>query len=253
VVACSHALAVSAIAADLGPRTLAAYEQYVDQAKAAFLRRSQDAESSSEATEASRARAITATESSPTGRIIEVPGGLVHHWTSVMFIRDVDLPRVIAVAQAYDRYAAIYRSVVMSKLVAREGDRFHVLARLKEDAGLVSAVLETRTVVTYEQEAQTARSIGTATQIRQVKNAGSSRERLLREGHDSGYLWRANTFTRFVERDGGVCIQVETIGLSRRFPPLLGRLIEPIARRLGRASVERTLNEFRDAVLAEEP
>ena len=142
--------------------------------------------------------------------------------------------------------------MVMSKLVAREGDTFHVLARLKEDAGLVSAVIEMRTVVTYEQEPRGTRSIGTATQIRQVKNAGSSRERLLREGHDSGFLWRANTFTRFVELDGGVCVQVETIGLSRRFPPLLGRVIAPIARRLGRASVERTLNEFRAAVLAQE-
>ena len=37
---------------------------------------------------------------------------------------------------------------------------------------------------------------------------------------------------------------METVGLSRGFPPLLGWLIEPIARRLGRKSIERSLEEF---------
>jgi hypothetical protein len=57
-----------------------------------------------------------------------------------------------------------------------------------------------------------------------------------------------NTFTRFVERASGVDVELETIGLSRRFPRRLGWLIEPIARRLGRRSVERTLTEFGLAV-----
>jgi hypothetical protein len=57
------------------------------------------------------------------------------------------------------------------------------------------------------------------------------------------------TFTRFVERDGGVHVELETLGLSRRFPPLLGWIIEPIARRLGRSSVERSLGELKSAVL----
>lgn len=232
VAACGDIAAVSGFAADLEPRTVDAYERYVDHARQAFVH-GREAEESN-------------------GRIVEVPGGLVHHWTGVTFIAGVDLRRVVGVAQAYDRYATVYRSIVTSTLTAREGDTFHVFARLKEDAGLVSAVLEIRTVVVYEPEPRGARSIGTATEIRQVKNAGSPHERLLPEGRDSGYLWRATTFTRFVEREAGVYVQVETIGLSRRFPPLLGWLIEPIARRLGRASVERTLTEFRAAVLAEE-
>ena len=36
-------------------------------------------------------------------------------------------------------------------------------------------------------------------------------------------------------------IEMETIGLSRSFPPMLGWFIEPIARRLGRKSVELSL------------
>jgi hypothetical protein len=83
-----------------------------------------------------------------------------------------------------------------------------------------------------------------------VKNPGQLNEQHFPAGRDSGYMLRANTFTRFVERDGGVYVQLETVGLSRRFPPFFGWIIEPIARRLGRASIERTLTEFRGAVLA---
>jgi len=41
---------------------------------------------------------------------------------------------------------------------------------------------------------------------------------------------------------------METLGLSRGFPPFLGWFIEPIARRLGRKSIERSLEQFIAAV-----
>ena len=41
---------------------------------------------------------------------------------------------------------------------------------------------------------------------------------------------------------------METLGLSRGFPPFLAWFIEPIARRLGRKSIERSLEEFIAAV-----
>jgi len=37
--------------------------------------------------------------------------------------------------------------------------------------------------------------------------------------------------------------------LSRPFPTMMGWMIEPIARRIGRRSVERSVEEFRQAVL----
>jgi hypothetical protein len=81
-----------------------------------------------------------------------------------------------------------------------------------------------------------------------VKDAGKTTERYLPAGQDSGYLWRASAFTRFVEEDGGVYMEMETVGLSRPFPALLGWVIEPIARRIGRGSVEESAQEFRRAV-----
>jgi hypothetical protein len=86
-------------------------------------------------------------------------------------------------------------------------------------------------------------------EIREVAQAGRSDERHLPVGQDRGYLWRANTFAYYEAQDGGVYMELETLGLSRRFPPMLGWMIEPIARRLGRKSVEGSLTEFRDALL----
>ena len=71
-------------------------------------------------------------------------------------------------------------------------------------------------------------------------------------GRDSGYLWRVNTFSTYLEADGGVFVELETIGLSRRFPRMLGWLIEPIARRLGRGSAADTLRQLRSAALLHE-
>jgi hypothetical protein len=91
--------------------------------------------------------------------------------------------------------------------------------------------------------------VSSAEEILEVKDVGRPNERHLPAGRDSGYLWRAGSFTRFVEGEGGVFMEMETVGLSRPFPPMLGWFIEPIARRIGRKSVENSVGEFRRAVL----
>jgi hypothetical protein len=81
-----------------------------------------------------------------------------------------------------------------------------------------------------------------------VDNFGKRNESLLPVGKDSGYLWRAHTLTQFIAEENGVFIVMETLGLSRQFPPLTGWIIEPIARRIGRKSVEGSLDEFLTAI-----
>jgi hypothetical protein len=236
------AAADSAPPAALSPRTTADYDLYVAGVEGAFLARAR-----AEAPVAPSGPG-TAAECVTQGRIVKVAHGLVHHWRSTTHIPAVTLDQVLATAQHYDAYARMYAPIVESRLLHREPARFRVLTRLRESAGPVTVVLEVRSLVRYERVATSAFSIGASEHITEVADAGEPDERRLPAGRDSGYLWRANTFTRFVARDGGVDVELETLGLSRRFPPMLGWLIEPIARRLGRRSVERTLSEFAAAV-----
>jgi hypothetical protein len=93
--------------------------------------------------------------------------------------------------------------------------------------------------------------IATAERIQQVEGAGTPDERRLPVGQGGGYLWHANTYMKILERDGGTYLEFKTLGLSRGFPRFLGWLAEPIVRRIGRGSVERTLDELRASFQAE--
>ena len=236
-------------AAALQPRTTAAYDTYVAGVESAFLLRARAG------TPVAHPLAGDGGETAH-GRIVKIAHGLVHHWRGAVHIPDVALERVIATAQRYDTYAEMYVPVIESRLLQRDEGWFRVVTRVREGAGPVTVVLQVRSVVRYERGTKSAYSIGASEEINEVVDAGEPDERLRPAGHDSGYLWRANTFTRFVERAGGVDVELETIGLSRRFPVMLAWLIDPIARRLGRKSVERTLAEFAAAVrdgVANEP
>jgi hypothetical protein len=93
-------------------------------------------------------------------------------------------------------------------------------------------------------------SISSSEDIREITHPGTPAEGSRPAGHDSGYLWRAATFNSLLAVDGGVFAETETLGLSRSFPPMLGWFIEPIAKRLGRESVRKSLQEFSAAVKA---
>jgi hypothetical protein len=139
-------------------------------------------------------------------------------------------------------------------LLERNGDTCRVQIRIKESAAGISAVLDVTSQVQYfRPNDNSAYSISNSEQVREVKDAGTSRERLLPAGKDNGYLWRAATFNRLVAQNGGLFVEMETLGLSRSFPPLLSWVFEPIARRLGRKSVELSLREFTQAVRTSRP
>ena len=57
-----------------------------------------------------------------------------------------------------------------------------------------------------------------STRIAEVENAGKSNERELPVGNDHGYIWRLYSYWRIEEKDSGVYVQGESIGLSRTIP-----------------------------------
>jgi hypothetical protein len=238
-----------AAAAELQARTSQAYDAYLTRARQAFLLRTKRPLTEKSAT-SSGDLVVDARPANGDG-ILDVPGGLVHHWLGTTFIAGVSLREAVDLSHAYAEYTAVYTSIIRSELLEQNGDTYRVLLRLKEGEAGVSAVLQMRSTVQYFADRPgTMYAISDADEIREVRDAGRAGERLLPAGRDSGYLWRASTFSCFVEERGGVYIETETLGLSREFPPLLGWLIEPIARRLGRKSVELSLKEFAAAVRA---
>jgi hypothetical protein len=175
----------------------------------------------------------------------------VHHWSGTTFIAGATLQNALDVSYGYSDYHAVYTPVIASRLLGRDGDTYRVILRLRESSGGLSAVIDvTSRVQFFYPDSRSAYSISASEEIRELRNAGTANERSLPPGRDSGYLWRAATFTHLVQREQGVLVQTEALGLSRGFPPLLRWIIEPVARRLGRSSVERSLREFSKAVRA---
>jgi hypothetical protein len=243
-------LAVDVAAADLKQETALAFERYAEEATRIFLDRVGEGVTSSGGALSPRDGEVIARPARQDG-IIAVSGGLVHHWIGATFISGITLEDALRVSCAYDDYHTFYRPVIASKLLGRDANTYRALLRIRESAGGLSAVLDMKIRVEYfYPDSRSAYSVSTSDEIRELRNSGSPNERQLPAGQDSGYLWRAATLNRLVERDDGLFIEMETLGLSRSFPPMFGWLIEPIARRLGRKTVELSLQEFRAAVLA---
>ena len=242
----STGITATIVAIDLQPQTNQAYNTFLERVTRAFESRAR----SHRGPKGSQEGVLPARAGSEDG-IVEVPRGLVHHWVGAALIRGVTLAQVVSVSESYAAYSKMYKAVLSSRIVTKGEDSYRVMMRLREGEAGITAVLDVESTIRYTYPvARVVYVISNADQIREVRNAGDRDEQLLPPGRDSGYLWRANTFTYFSEQDDGVYVEMETLGLSRRFPPMLGWIIEPIARRMGRKSVENSLQEFLTAIRA---
>jgi hypothetical protein len=181
------------------------------------------------------------------GSEIDVPDGLVHHWLGLAFVPGATIDQALALLQDYNAHAQIYRPVVArSRLVARNGDTFRFYLRF-----VMKKVITV--VVNSEHEARFSRpgpdrAEGRihSTRIAEVENPDTPGERELPVGHDSGYLWRLNTYWRLLARDGGVYLQCESISLTRGIPMGLGWVVGPFVTSIPRESLTFTLETTRD-------
>ena len=185
------------------------------------------------------------------GTPIAVPGGLIHHWTGIVFIPGATLKKTLTVMQAYDEHSRVYAPrVLSSKLIHHSGDDFEVFLRLR-DANVVTVVLDKQYAVHYVHLDQVrACGISYSTRIVEVENAGQPNEHQEPAGRDNGYLWRLNSYWRFWERDGGVYVQLEAISLTRDIPEGLGWVVRPFITTIPKESLEFTLNRTRAALVA---
>lgn len=185
------------------------------------------------------------------GKKIEIPDGLVHHWLAVGFIPNASLERVIEVAQDFNHHADFFQpDVQRSELLSRDGNRFRVDFRFYRKA-IVTAVYNTEFTVDFTQlDPAHEYSFGRATRIAELRNPGEKDERELPVGRDRGFLWRLDLYTRYLQADDGVYVQIEFVALSRGVPALFAWLVNPYIRSVPRDYLTNYITKLNKAVSA---
>jgi hypothetical protein len=180
---------------------------------------------------------------------IACPGGMIHHWTGLVFIPSAKVDDVLAVLEDYDRHSVYYApDVERSKVESREGDHFRVFLRFRRHK-VITVVLNTEHDVQYFHDTLgKAHSRSSAVRIAEVENAGKSDEREKAPGDDGGFMWRMETWWRMEEREGGVYVQSEVASLTRDIPTGLGWMIKPFVTGIPKESLTFTLEATRTAV-----
>jgi hypothetical protein len=237
-------------AAELKPKTLEAFDQYIAQTESrlAAAKTFLWAEESPD-----RARRVR------NGEVVVLPfhdkpemkvkDGLIHDWVGSVFIPGVTVDKVLALVQDYNHHKDVYKpEVIDSKLLSRQGNDYRINLRVLKKK-VITVVLNTDHEVKYTQvDAHTWRSVSRTTKIAEVENPGKKDEREKPPDTGEGFLWRLDSYWRFAERDGGVWLECQAISLTRDVPTGLGWLIEPIIRNLPKESLESTLRSTRAAL-----
>jgi hypothetical protein len=247
-------LTTAIAAAELQPRTVAAFDRYVrvtesQMAPDPFLRVDGLAEKDRAPKLAALHRGelyIERLNTREAGASIDVPDGLIHHWLGAVFVPGATLDQALHLMQDYDRHAEIFRpAIARSKLVTRKDDVFRVELRFQMKK-VITVVVNTDNEARFTRLGpDRAQSRIQSLRIAEVADPGTPQEREHPVGRDGGYLWRLYTYWRFLERDGGTYVQCEAISLTRGIPRLLGWLIGPFVTSIPRESLSFTLETTR--------
>jgi hypothetical protein len=242
-------------AASLEPTTSKAWEEYIESANMRMEQRLSPGKAFLWVDEVPDRRArVQAGEIivSPVGpqNPKRVPSGLIHDWVGAVFIAHVKLDDVLQVVRDYARYREVYQpTVIDSKAIATGEAKGRFSMRLVNKSFFRKTALDTD----YEScevhlDDRRVYSVSRTTRIQEIEEYGTPAQRILHEGEGNGIIWRLFGITRYVERDGGVYLELEAIGLSRDIPASLRWLVEPIVRRVSRGSLSTSLRQTENAV-----
>jgi hypothetical protein len=196
--------------------------------------------------------AVTRLRVTEQGRRIDVPGGLIHHWVGTVFIPGIHLDAAVSLLQDYNRHAELFRPTIsQSKLIDHDGNRFRLFLRFYMKKIIAVTVDNESTAEFTQRGPDRLTSSIRSDRIVEVADAGTPQEREKMVGRGGGYMWRMNTYWRYLERDGGTYIECEALTLSRGIPTGLGWLIGPIVSTLPRDMLTSALEATRRALLAQ--
>ncbi len=187
------------------------------------------------------------------GKEIHVPDGLAHHWLAIGFIPGTTLDQAVALAQDYPRHPQLYApDVQRAQVLAHDGQHFSVYYRFYRHA-IVTVEYNTEFSVDYYLPAR-SRSYGFARSVRiaEVQNPGKPDEKELPVGDDHGYMWRLNLYTRYLEKDNGVYVEIEFVALSRSVPWMFALLVNPYLRSIPRDYLTNYIQATRKSLVTEQ-
>lgn len=180
---------------------------------------------------------------------VEPPGitdGKMHHWAGAVYVPRTTVGAVVQRMQdGAGRESEVYDEVKASKLLEKNGDRLRVFMKLERDATVLTVTYHTEHLVEYHRLGHRATSRSVSMKIAELAEAGTAQEREKRPGEDHGFLWRLNAYWRFEQMGDGVLIECESVSLSRSVPFVVRPVVGPIANRIARESLERTLRSLR--------
>ena len=243
------------IGAELAPATVSAWDAYAKQVTRSAEDRAAEGkcflwlDESPDLLEKVRAGEIVAAPHvapSP----MRVDGGLIHHWIGASFIRGVTIADVSAISRDYSRFKEYFPPNVLDSRALETGDNFdRSSVVIKSSSLFFKAALDAE----YESHYVTLDphrlyTITHTTHIQEVEGYRSPSERRIPEGEGSGMIWRVMNISRYVERDGGVYMELEALLLSREIPSSVKWIAEPIVRRLSRSSIMTSLKQTGAAV-----
>jgi putative flippase GtrA len=245
VAACAYSTPAAAAPA---PETVAAWNRYVVEAEARIDReRLATAESSSVSGagldhRGIRRDAIQAACPSPSsvivcgGESMSIPSGTITRWRGSVWLPGVTLEQLLQRLQ-HPGTPPPQEDVAASRVLSRTPDSLRVYIRLVRSA-IVTVTYDTEHEMRFHRWGPvlaTARSVAT-----RIEELG---------GGDHGFLWRLNSYWRYRQTRGGVVVDLESLTLSRSVPSMVRPLAGPIVTRIGRESMERTLDALRRYVL----
>jgi len=179
------------------------------------------------------------------GKKMELSGGIAHHWRGSVFIPGAKLDEIIYRVLNPTDADMQQEEVLQWRVLARGQDSLKIFLKLQRSK-FVTVVYNTEHEVRVQRYGKDrASSTSVATRIAELDSPGSSREREKPIGHDSGFLWRMNSYWRYEQVAGGVVVELESVTLSRSVPFIFDLLIHPMIESTARESVERTLVSMR--------
>ena len=246
-------------AAELKPRTVAAWADYVAATEARIaeelapsdrflvldFQEPDDANAERAAILAGRIVVTKMRTRRAEGEKIDVPKGAIHHWRGTMFVPDVTLDEVLANARRSADEDHLQEDVLESRILGQGPDTMTVFLKVKRKK-FITVVFNTEHAVEYSRHGPArASSASRATKIAELIDPETPNEREKPEGQDRGFLWRLNSYWRYSAVDGGVLVECESLTLSRSIPAILRVFIGRLINSAARESMDRTLESMR--------